>query len=320
MTPTAHRKAAAHLQSAHGMSERRACRILGVDRTSVRYQATRPPNTELRERLKALAAERRRFGYRRLHVLLRREGHVVNRKRVQRLYREEKLTVRRRGGRKRAMGTRRPIEVPLQADQRWSLDFVFDQMTDGRRFRILTVIDNCTRECLALVADTSLSSLRVAREMDRRDRRRLALYRAGQAAAERLQRELQRPPARRDAVPLPQHRPGGAGGLAARLQRAAAALQARLADAAGLRRRSPQTRRRGRCAAWRLRTPGSCHTPKPGLRSTPDSTYRWMRNGDHVRWNVSFPLILPLLKLRLSPFSHCFIPFHDTVYRGTGSC
>ena len=118
--------------------------------------------------LKALAQERRRFGYRRLHVLLRREGHAVNKKRVQRIYREEKLTVRRRGGRKRAMGTRRPLEIPLVANQRWSLDFVSDQMTDGRRFRILTVIDNCTRECLGLglVADTSLSGRRVARELD----------------------------------------------------------------------------------------------------------------------------------------------------------
>ena len=172
VTPAAHRESAEHLQSAHGMSERRACRVLGVDRTSVRYQATRPADTDLRERLKALAAERRRFGYRRLHVLLRREGHGVNKKRVQRLYREEKLTVRRRGGRKRAMGTRRPIEIPLQANQRWSLDFVSDQMTDGRRFRILTVVDNCTRECLALVADTSISGLRVARELGAIVRRR----------------------------------------------------------------------------------------------------------------------------------------------------
>ena len=154
------------------MSERRACRVLGVDRTSVRYRATRPPDGELREWLKALAAEQRRFGYRRLHVLLRREGPVVNRKRVQRLYREEKLTVRRRGGRNRAMGTRRPIEVPLQADQRWSLDFVSDQMTDGRRLRILTVVDNCTREGLALVADTSISGLSVARELGAIVRRR----------------------------------------------------------------------------------------------------------------------------------------------------
>ena len=148
------------------MSERRACRVLGVDRSSVRYEAARPDDGALRERLKALAAERRRFGYRRLHVLLRREGHAVNRKRVQRLYREEKLTVRRRGGRKRAMGTQRPIEAALAANQRWSLDFVSDQMTDGRRFPILTVVDNCTRERRALVADTSISGLRVARELD----------------------------------------------------------------------------------------------------------------------------------------------------------
>lgn len=166
VTPAAHREAAGYLQSAWEMSERRACRVIGIDRTSVRYRATRPDDGALRERLKALAQERRRFGYRRLHVLLLREGHAVNRKRVQRLYREERLTVRRRGGRKRAMGTRRPIEVPLAANQRWSLDFVSDQMTDGRRFRILTVIDNCTRECLALVADTSLSGQRVARELD----------------------------------------------------------------------------------------------------------------------------------------------------------
>ena len=166
MTPAAHREAAAHLQSAYAMSERRACRVLGVDRTSVRYQATRPDDGVLRDRLKALAQERRRFGYRRLHVLLRREGHAVNRKRVQRIYRDEQLTVRRRGGRKRAMGTRRPLDLPLAPNQRWSLDFVADQLTDGRRFRILTVIDNCTRECLALVADTSLSGARVVRELD----------------------------------------------------------------------------------------------------------------------------------------------------------
>jgi len=166
VTPAAHREAAAYLQSTYEMSQRRACRVISTDRASVRYQATRPDDGQLRERLRALAQERRRFGYRRLHVLLRREGHAVNKKRVQRIYRDERLTVRRRGGRKRAMGTRRPIETPLAANQRWSLDFVSDQMTDGRRFRILTVIDNCTRECLALVADTSLSGRRVARELD----------------------------------------------------------------------------------------------------------------------------------------------------------
>src|SRR3954452_14962486 len=148
------------------MSERRACRVIGTDRASVRYRAVRPEDGALRERLKALAQQRRRFGYRRLYVLLRREGQVVNKKRVQRLYREERLTVRRRGGRKRALGTRRPIEVPMAANQRWSLDFIHDQLTDGRRFRILAVIDDCTRECLALIADTSISRRRVARELD----------------------------------------------------------------------------------------------------------------------------------------------------------
>jgi putative transposase len=166
VTPAAHREAAAYLQSTYEMSQRRACRVIGTDRANVRYQATRPDDAVLRERLRSLAQERRRFGYRRLHVLLRRQGEVVNKKRVQRIYREERLTVRHRGGRKRAVGTRRPIETPLKVNQRWSLDFVSDQMTDGRRFRILTVIDNCTRECLALIADTSLSGGRVARELD----------------------------------------------------------------------------------------------------------------------------------------------------------
>ena len=154
------------LRQAFQMSERRACRVIGTDRASVRYRAVRPEDGVLRERLKALAQQRRRFGYRRLYVLLRREGQLVNKKRVQRLYREERLTVRRRGGRMRALGTRRPLEVPVTPNQRWSLDFIHDQLTDGRRFRILAVVDDCTREFLALIADTSISGRRVARELD----------------------------------------------------------------------------------------------------------------------------------------------------------
>lgn len=149
------------------MSERRACCIIGADRSSVRYCSLRPADTTLRERLRQLAHERRRFGYRRLHVLLRREGHVVNRKRVYRLYKAERLMVRRRGGRKRALGVRTPMALPAAVNERWSLDFVHDQMVDGRRFRIFAVVDDCTRECLALVADTSIPGLRVARELDR---------------------------------------------------------------------------------------------------------------------------------------------------------
>lgn len=167
VTPAAKRKAVAHLMSHHEMSERRACKAIGFCRMTIRYETRRDDDHELRERMKALAHERRRFGYRRIHVLLRREGHLVNHKRLFRLYREEKLTVRKRGGRKRAIGTRAPMLVPMVANDRWSLDFVSDQFTDGRRLRILTVVDDCTRECLALVADTSLSGLRVARELDR---------------------------------------------------------------------------------------------------------------------------------------------------------
>ena len=166
MTPAGRREAVTYLQATYAMSERHACAVIGTDRSSARYRSSKLDDGVLRARLKALAEERRRFGYRRLHVLLRREGHAVNRKRVQRIYREEKLTVRRRGGRKRAIGTRAPLDVPRQANERWSLDFVSDQMLNGRRFRILAVVDDATRECLALVADTSLSGARVARELD----------------------------------------------------------------------------------------------------------------------------------------------------------
>jgi len=167
VTPAAERKAVAHLRAAFGMSERRACKTIGCCRMTMRYKTTRADDAGLRQRMKAIAHERRRFGYRRLHVLLKREGYVINHKRLFRLYREEKLAVRRRGGRKRAIGIRAPMKVPMAPNDRWSLDFVSDQLTDGRRFRILTVVDDCTRECLALVADPSLSGARVARELDR---------------------------------------------------------------------------------------------------------------------------------------------------------
>jgi putative transposase len=166
VTPAASREAVAHLVEVHEMSERRACHVISADRSSIRYRARRPDDAQLRSRLRQLAQQRRRFGYRRLHVLLKREGCEVNRKRIQRLYVEEKLQVRRRGGRKRALGTRVPMAVPDRPNARWSLDFAHDQMTDGRRFRILAVVDDCTRECLALVPDTSISGMRVARELD----------------------------------------------------------------------------------------------------------------------------------------------------------
>jgi putative transposase len=166
VTPAVRREAVAHLRVVFEVSERRACSTLQVDRTSVRYRNRRPSDTAVRGRLRELASVRRRFGYRRLHVLLTREGIIMNHKKLRRLYREERLQVRRRGGRKRALGTRAPILLPQGRNQRWSLDFLSDTLTDGRRFRILAVVDDFTRECLCLVADTSLSGVRVARELD----------------------------------------------------------------------------------------------------------------------------------------------------------
>jgi len=150
----------------HGYSERAACRLIGVDRSAVRYERADGGDAELRKRLRELAGQRRRFGYRRLAILLRREGTAVNLKRIWRLYREERLSVRRRGGRKRALGTRAPMTVPQGADQRWSLDFVSDALADGRRFRVLCVVDDFTREALATVVDTSISGARVVRELE----------------------------------------------------------------------------------------------------------------------------------------------------------
>ena len=148
-------------------SQRRACGLIGLAPKTYRYRSRRPDDAGLRQRLRELAEERRRFGYRRLLILLRREGAVVNHKRLFRLYREERLTVRKRGGRKRALGTRAPMTVPQAPNQRWSLDFAADVLSDGRRFRVLVVVDDFSRECLALVVDNSLSGRRVARELDR---------------------------------------------------------------------------------------------------------------------------------------------------------
>ena len=147
--PVAQREAIAHLGAVLGLSERRACRVIKADRTSMRYRTRRPDDASLRARLRALAQERRRFGYRRLFILLRREGEASGRNRIYRLYREEGLSVRRRKARRRAVGTRAPILIAPRANARWSLDFVHDQFATGRRFRVLNIVDDVTRECLA---------------------------------------------------------------------------------------------------------------------------------------------------------------------------
>ncbi|WP_349644921.1 IS3 family transposase, partial [Bradyrhizobium sp. Leo170] len=163
--PAAKRAAVAHLQAVVSLSERRACSIVGADRKMIRYRSSRPADAALRGRLRDLANERRRFGYRRLFVLLRREGEPSGINRIYRLYREEGLTVRKRRARRKAVGTRAPILVEAKPNARWSLDFVHDQFANGRRFRILNIVDDVTKECLGAIPDTSISGRRVAREL-----------------------------------------------------------------------------------------------------------------------------------------------------------
>lgn len=166
MTVAAKRAAVAQARTRVGVSERRACRLVGLSRATARYRPTRPVPVALIERLEALAYERSRWGYRRLHILLQREGFAVNKKRVYRLYREAGLAVRRRR-RKRVAVVRQPLPLPIRPNLRWSMDFMQDVLVSGRRFRILTIVDDCSRRCPALVADTSLPALRVIRELER---------------------------------------------------------------------------------------------------------------------------------------------------------
>jgi putative transposase len=148
-----------------GISERRACGLIGVWRSSCRYRKKPDRNQELRRQLVQLAQERPRFGYRRLGVLLAREGHPVNHKRLFRVYREEGLSVKRI---RRKKLVRTGVNQPALAapNEEWSLDFVSDALATGRALRVLSVIDSFTRECLAIEPDTSLASQRVTRVLD----------------------------------------------------------------------------------------------------------------------------------------------------------
>jgi putative transposase len=141
------------------LTERWACRYAGFPRSSQRSRSRRPPREELRTRLHTLALLRPRWGYRLLHILLRREGWTVNRKLVQRLYREGGLLVHRRR-RKRVSVARTSLALPTGPNQRWSIDFVRDTLSDGRAFRALTIVDDVTRECPAIEVDFSLLGVR----------------------------------------------------------------------------------------------------------------------------------------------------------------
>lgn len=143
----------------------RACGLVGISRSLFAYESKRASDIALAERMKEMAAAKRRYGYRRIHVLLRREGWQVNHKRVWRLYSQAGLSVRKR---KRMTAVERVVRPqPTGPNQSWSMDFVADGLAYGRRFRCLNVVDDCTRECLAIEVDTALPGLRVAHVLER---------------------------------------------------------------------------------------------------------------------------------------------------------
>jgi putative transposase len=165
VTAPARRAAVGFVRESFELSRRRACRLIGISESSWRYVSVRSDGP-LVDRLRELAVERSRFGYRRLYVLLRREGFLVNHKRVYRLYRREGLMVKRRK-RKRVMLLRTPLPLPSGPNERWSMDFITDTLADGRVIRTLNIVDDFTRECRAIEVDTSLPGLRVARVLER---------------------------------------------------------------------------------------------------------------------------------------------------------
>lgn len=166
MKPAARREVVRYATEIHDLSQRRACGLIGMGRSSYVYQPRRPRDETLRVRLGELAAARPRYGYRRLHLLLRREGNVVNHKRIYRLYREDGLTVRRRRRKRIAASARRPLPVPTRVNERWSIDFMADTLADGRSFRTFNVVDDLSRECPAIEVDTSIPGARVVRVLD----------------------------------------------------------------------------------------------------------------------------------------------------------
>lgn len=156
MRPSCRRSVVVRLRDAYGVSERRACRTTGFARTTQRYRTRRDPQTGLRMRLKDLAVARVRYGYRRLHVLLRREGWRVNHKRIYRLYREEGLSIRAKTPRRRRACRYRSGRAEIAGpNQVWAMDFMSDALFDGQAFRILTIVDCHSRESLAVVPRTS---------------------------------------------------------------------------------------------------------------------------------------------------------------------
>jgi len=150
-----------------GLSERRACLLVGVSPSVYRYKPERGDDDALRRRMGEIAGERKRFGSPRLHIMLKREGLVVNHKRTERIYNEEGLALRRKRRRKGAAGARVITPSPVRPNQKWSMDFVSDSTVSGRRFRALAIVDNYSRECPAIEVDTSLGGARVVGVLER---------------------------------------------------------------------------------------------------------------------------------------------------------
>jgi putative transposase len=164
--PAVRRQAVEHVQQAFGLSERSACRALGFPRASHRYESTRVDAPELEAKLREVAVQRPRFGYRRLHLMLRRAGLNVNHKRIYRLYRLEGLTVRIKRRKRLAASPRVAPSAPIRSGQRWSMDFVCDHTAEGIRFRVLTLVDDFSRRAPGLLVERSMSGARVARFLE----------------------------------------------------------------------------------------------------------------------------------------------------------
>ena len=155
------------MMTAHGLGVTRACGLIGMSRSLYCYAPRRADEEELKKRLTTLAGQKRRYGYRRLHVLLRREGWAINQKRTYRVYHEAGLMVRRRKRKRIAGVERQPKVIALAPNVSWSMDFVADGFVDGRRLRCLNIVDDFTKECLAIEVDTSLPGKRVVSVLDR---------------------------------------------------------------------------------------------------------------------------------------------------------
>ena len=165
--PQVKRQAVDLLKEERGFGVTRACGLLMISRSLYGYRSRRPVAEGLRERICELAGEKRRYGYRRIHVLLRREGWSVNRKRTYRLYREAGLAVRRRKRKRIGLFERKPLPKPSAVNRSWSMDFVSDGLCDGRRLRCLAIVDDFSRECLVLEVDTSITGKRVVAVLER---------------------------------------------------------------------------------------------------------------------------------------------------------